>query len=68
MTVFVILHSKMQFIFSELSEQDALLSCLFFFQMTLLEFFSNASQKPEAEREKNGQLPEYSKPHPGGFL
>lgn len=70
MIVFVILHSKVQSIFSDISEQGAPLSCLGLFQITTLEFFSNHLQWDELESRKRKKWMTHGvfKPHRAAFL
>jgi hypothetical protein len=50
MIVFVILLSKVQFIFSEISEQDAPLLFLGLFLITTLEFLSNQGARKQKRK------------------
>lgn len=49
---FFVLHSKKQFIFSVISEQDALLSCFGLFQIIILACVSNPLQWPKPKKKK----------------
>lgn len=70
MIVFVIVHSKLQFIFPEISEQDALLLCLGLFGIiaSSLAITRNGTPQKAEREEKNGQVMEHSKLHPTPFV